>query len=912
MKRTLLRLSPLAICLALSQPVRAIDYTWSATNGNWSNSVNWTPLSGPPDAGDSATIIGDALNQVSVQLNANVLGSTSPSQMSLGEQAKFNTNGFQINVDGQVNVWGAGNTLDIRPVNANNALFGFEADTLSLGPSGQVRLLDGKAKVGDLQLTSSTMWFDGNTTLQGSSLIIGNGSGTLDARINVLGSGLAQLVGPVSFLSDANVDLFNGTTLRLANQAIFYGGGEFTGSGLLRFDGATTSVQGATTINMPAGRVDLDGSEDAFAAGQKLVVNDDLIIKAASIDEANNTFGTSRIIGEDVIGINSFGTLTVQLTDANDAWTMNGHLDIHAPTGQLIAGNLDGSDMILKGTATVAGNSAWQARTKITGKITIEADSYLRLSGGDLLHPNELQGGTVEGAGTLGELVDDAVVGYGTIQTKIEFLNNSRLLADNGTLTLGPDSEIVAVGLIGTRDHDGILDVQKAWNSQLASVALELKGGQVIGSPLTNGGTTRGFGRLGMSSFENLGQIDPTGGELVIDTATPPDLDGSLFRNGSIDATNGDLRVTQNLSDSYGSSLTIGPGHQVTFEQGWTLAAGAVPFASAGSLHLNGGPTSADAAVIAGGKQTLAGIVNVDQEAAFEAPTEFGASVNVNLPGNADRLRLFAPASIAAGAFFAGNGQLVNVAQNSLTLLAGSSVGVTVNNAGTLLIDDSMADATVDALLTTALSRLHFDVRGLAPADVDALHVNHEALLAGYLAIDTNQGSGSYSDPVAPGDFDTISLIQANSINNRFQGLIYNGSSLAMTSLSGDQDRYHVGAGLFRIVDYGTDLVQLINYRALPGDADGDGRFDTNDFVKVFQAGEYEDAIADNSDWTEGDWTGDLDFGSDDFIAAFQGGNYEQPSILPARTAVAIVPEPTSLAAWGLLLTAWFLRRRRS
>ena len=53
------------------------------------------------------------------------------------------------------------------------------------------------------------------------------------------------------------------------------------------------------------------------------------------------------------------------------------------------------------------------------------------------------------------------------------------------------------------------------------------------------------------------------------------------------------------------------------------------------------------------------------------------------------------------------------------------------------------------------------------------------------------------------------------------------------------------------------------------GDANRDGRFDTADFVQVFQAGEYEDGIDNNSTWEEGDWNGDGDFDTADFVLGF-------------------------------------------
>ena len=62
----------------------------------------------------------------------------------------------------------------------------------------------------------------------------------------------------------------------------------------------------------------------------------------------------------------------------------------------------------------------------------------------------------------------------------------------------------------------------------------------------------------------------------------------------------------------------------------------------------------------------------------------------------------------------------------------------------------------------------------------------------------------------------------------------------------------------------------------LAGDANLDGRFNSSDLVKVFQAGKYEDSIFQNASWEEGDWNGDGDFDSQDLVMAFQLGWYEQ------------------------------------
>ena len=58
------------------------------------------------------------------------------------------------------------------------------------------------------------------------------------------------------------------------------------------------------------------------------------------------------------------------------------------------------------------------------------------------------------------------------------------------------------------------------------------------------------------------------------------------------------------------------------------------------------------------------------------------------------------------------------------------------------------------------------------------------------------------------------------------------------------------------------------------GDANLDGRFDSDDLIEVFCGGEYADNLEGNSTWMEGDWDGNGDFDSDDLLAALQAGGY--------------------------------------
>ena len=78
----------------------------------------------------------------------------------------------------------------------------------------------------------------------------------------------------------------------------------------------------------------------------------------------------------------------------------------------------------------------------------------------------------------------------------------------------------------------------------------------------------------------------------------------------------------------------------------------------------------------------------------------------------------------------------------------------------------------------------------------------------------------------------------------------------------------------------GTRLILLEGQGPVtPGDSNGDGVFNSSDLVHVFQAGEYEDHLNDNSTFEEGDWNGDSEFNSSDFVFVFQKGNYVADAI---------------------------------
>jgi len=64
------------------------------------------------------------------------------------------------------------------------------------------------------------------------------------------------------------------------------------------------------------------------------------------------------------------------------------------------------------------------------------------------------------------------------------------------------------------------------------------------------------------------------------------------------------------------------------------------------------------------------------------------------------------------------------------------------------------------------------------------------------------------------------------------------------------------------------------DFELIPGDSNRDGVFNSSDLIHVFQIGEYEDGILNNSTFEDGDWNGDSDFDSSDIVHAFQAGTY--------------------------------------
>ena len=105
---------------------------------------------------------------------------------------------------------------------------------------------------------------------------------------------------------------------------------------------------------------------------------------------------------------------------------------------------------------------------------------------------NRLEGGTINGAGTLNALTNEGLFGFGTISTEIEFANNTELRADNGILLV--TRAMLDMGVLGTADTDGILNRTVAWNTATNIEFVNMRGGEIRGGTITNDNADGIFG----------------------------------------------------------------------------------------------------------------------------------------------------------------------------------------------------------------------------------------------------------------------------------------------------------------------------------------------------------------------------------------------------------------------------------
>ena len=361
------------------------------------------------------------------------------------------------------------------------------------------------------------------------------------------------------------------------------------------------------------------------------------------------------------------------------------------------------------------------------------------------------------------------------------------------------------------------------------------------------------------------------------------DVDHSMTVNANyIDAGNNSFDGTINVGGNLLSQLEV---NLTGVDQAWAMF---------GEMNLAGN-IAFDVVRLSGSRVNVFGDLTATSNVSTAAPMTFYSSSTISIPGNDHVLTLRDESHVISGATFSGNGTLGINHTGSLTLFHGADVNVAMRNQGRLRVGNGVGTATIEDLDQMASGAMEFHIDGVGLGEFSHLSsLGNLAIQGGELAIQTMAG---YSDPVAAGTVDQFVLIAANFLAGEFDTVTYDATELDWEFTAADSYRSHEGDGLFRIVRYTLDEVQLTNYRALPGDANGDGAVDGQDYIiwndYKFTAG---------TDWTTGDFNGDGSTDGADFIL----WNENKFTSVGSFDTVA-VPEPSS---WMLWLAAGLLSMR--
>jgi hypothetical protein len=642
----------------------------------------------------------------------------------------------------------------------------------------------------------------------------------------------------------------------------------YTGAGTLLKGMATVSA--ATTWNVAV--VDLDDGTTTLDASLTINAN------AIDVDGDGVDVGGPIFISDDA-------ALTVNIAGGG-SWAVD-------PGGNLIYNGdaapnsyLAGSDIAMNGTINHFGDGRTDARLDIgaTGVININTPGQaFRLSGGNVLQPNTIAGGTINGPGILGTDIagDSSLHGFGTINASIDFDGGANLRADNGMLTL--NGAILDAHQIGTNDNDGILNVTVPWNTNTVD-AVVLNGGELRGAVITNdapvGGIT-GHGLVAAQVINNSSISAEGSGLLVVQSPLNiNDWDGNAG-TGSLGAGGGDLEVRDNAPFAFSGTVTAFPGKFV-FANGFALE-----FQPGSSLRLQGGTyRSTHPTHIGGTVEVLAGgpsALRIQGNTIFEN----GSSTMLN----ADLLLDNSLTTVEVGADFAGGASLINSDGRTLRLLDGvvsADLAVEVKNQGTLDLGAATTAGQVTALgyQQDATGVLQIELGGAGLDDFDRMNLTGVAGLNGTLSLSL---IGGFDATIALGSTFNV-LSAAGGVGGTFASVIQPAT---------------MPAGLLFDVIYDPTQVQLLVVAQLLGDYNRNGVVDASDYVVWRDTlGQLGAGLA-----ADGDSDGTID--QDDYdVWRAHFGQTASSGASASASASAAIPEPGTLVLLLLGALAMCIGRR--
>ena len=493
------------------------------------------------------------------QMNSNFASMVVNSQVSINQNA-FNFDGGGT-TNNQVTVNPGGQlVVDVGGIDADN-----KVDNVITINSGELQLnvdavswtMDGTLRMNN---TSGTAAVVGPVDPTTQTIIIGDNNGASDANLEVGGNGLSVFTyRGVQFGNDADVDIAEGAILDLESLGIYAGqDATFDGAGTLR--PGLMRINAATTFNVAI--VDLE--DEVFpTVATSHEINRPLTINADSIDEAGDGFDGN-------IDINPVGSLTVVVPGS---WRFDAgeiRLDAGACLGCI---QLAGSPIELGvegGTLTIVGGGPRsEAHLTVLGNIEFEnAGTEFRMSGGSSANPNRIEGGTIQGPGTL--IVDNTELhGFGTITSTVDSMGAGfgAIVADDGTLSLG---EVDLLRVLGVTD-DGVLELTEVLETTSAFDGVILQGGEITGEDIIHnnpGGLIVGHGTIS-SRIDNRQLIASQNGTLILQATGGPNLWSGLTDTGELHAQSGDMILrshSEGNNESFNGQMSINPGQEIFVE----------------------------------------------------------------------------------------------------------------------------------------------------------------------------------------------------------------------------------------------------------------------------------------------------------------------------------------------------------
>jgi len=713
---------------------------------------------------------------------------------------------------------------------------------------------------------------------QGDAIDIGNDGGILDANLNVTGDGnpnsQARFFAPVTFLSDADVDVPAGATLVL-NRVVNFdtvnaaNNAEFTGAGTMMFSD-DVNVNEAVTLNMVGGTVDLDGND---AAGDFVNVDAPLTIKAATLANFGRVNGGGGVNTLDVNNSVGTGVLNVNLDDPNGEWTLNGPGVMNLVNDNAEATLLDGSDVNVNGTLNVTGDVRTAARLDIAGVVNINtAAQPLRLAGGDNTNDmNTIAGGNISGAGILAADTGKGLSGHGTINTAIDFDGTADLVASGGTLSFS--NFITDVNTIRTKGAAAVFNFLQPVTTNVTDDGILMEGGTIQGAELTVAALSkplRGTGTV-TNRVVNNGLIEATIGDLTLQTpGNDNDWDGALG-GGVLSAINGSTLELRDVGAAFafGGSVTASGSGRV-FANGFAL-----DFNPGSTLSLTAGKYESTSSTDLGGTVTVGAGADSTIEVKDNFFLTFEAGSATTLTGNLKTINN--NINIQAGATFAGGGALIIPDGSHIVADNLANIGVLLDMQGAFRPGNFNGIGRVDLFdyQQGNTGELYVELTGTALNAFDRLVASGDVVLDGYLNIDIDEVSPGV--PFVPALGQTFNIITGNSVVGEFD----------YADVSG------MPAGLAFHINYLANAVQLqvVNKPIFSADFDEDGDVDPTDLAiwkGAFNLNQLGDADGDN------------DSDGNDFLL-WQQQYGSAPAVAVAQPAAAAVPEPSAAA---LLLAA--------